>query len=173
MTQRDQDLEVTDLPFSGKFSLRCRKDAVRDLSQALELDLPTKIGAMMVSGSRRAICLGPDEWLIHCPASERSEVALASAALYESIPHSLVDVSYREIGLSISGREAAELIGMSCPRDLDSIAVGTARRTIFDSAQVILVHPSVETFEMYVWRSFLPHVRKLLHVGKAELATGL
>ena len=66
MTQLNQksDLLVQDLPFEGKFSLRCRSDNLAALGKALALDLPTRIGDVVEAGGRKAICLGPDEWTI-------------------------------------------------------------------------------------------------------------
>lgn len=175
MTQRIETtgLRIQDLPFVGKFSLRTRTEDLPGLSKTLGIDLSQKIGEMSQAGTRRAICLGPDEWMIHCAEAERAEITAASEALYEAVPHSLVDISFREIGIEISGPEAATLISMSCARDLSKLTEGRAARTLFDSAQVILLRESEDRFHMYVWRSFYPHVRQLLSVGKTELAIGL
>lgn len=175
MAQLNQtsDLRVQDLPFEGKFSLRCRAANLPAVSKALGVDLPTKIGDVAVSGERKAICLGPDEWTILCPEADRAPITQAGADIYESAIHSLVDVSFREIGLLIEGADAATLINTSCPRDLTAIAVGRGTRTVFDSAQVVLLREGETAFRMYVWRSFYPHVRHLLSVGETELAVGL
>jgi len=166
-------LHVQDLPFAGKFSLRCRDQTRPDVAKALGISLPAAIGQTSQTGPRQAICLGPDEWMILCPEAERNDVAQASLALSQTVPHSLVDISFREVGISISGRQAAEVIGLYCARDLRGWAVGQAARTLFDTVQAVLMRPDATEFHLYVWRSYHPHTRHLLRVGKAELATGL
>jgi len=175
MTQLNQksDLQVQDLPFEGKFSLRCRADNLAAVGKALALDLPTRIGDVVEAGGRKAICLGPDEWTIFCSDEDRPSIRKAGEDVYETAIHSLVDVSFRELGLSISGADAAALINTSCPRDLSAIAVGRGTRTLFDTAQVVLLREGENAFRMYVWRSFYPHVRQLLSVGETEFAAGL
>ena len=167
------DLNVRDLPFSGKFSLRCRQDTRPALSKALGLDLPGKIGGSAGAGTRRAFCVGPDEWMILCSEAERAELAQACAALYGGTPHSLVDVSFREVGIAVCGRDSATLLSMFCARDLSRIAVGGGVRTLFDTAQALILRDGSFDYHLYVWRSFHPHVSALLGVGESELQTGL
>lgn len=164
---------VEDLSFEGKFSLRCRPEDQSAISAALGLDLPQTVGSMVRSETRQIICLGPDEWMVLCSEEDRSVLTDAMANTYETTVHSLVDVSFREVGLSISGPDAVVLLSTSCPRDLRVIEPGSGTRTIFDSAQVILIRDGVDSFRMYVWRSFYPHVRGLLSAAESELSFGL
>ena len=172
-TKRDLDLSVRDLPFIGKFSLRCKEPARTALGQTIGMDLPAKIGGHTQSGTRRVICVSPDEWMIHCPEAECEEITRACADVYEAATHSLVDVSSREVGVSVSGQESATLLSMFCARDFSKITVGGGVRTLFDSVQVLLIRNAAQDYHLYVWRSFYPHLRALLQVGESELATGL
>lgn len=172
-TKRDPDLSVRDLPFIGKFSLRCKEPMRAALGQTIGLDLPGKIGGHAQSGTRRVICVSPDEWMIHCAEAEREELTRACAAVYEQACHSLVDVSFRDVGVSVSGQESATLLSMFCARDFSKIAVGGGVRTLFDSVQVLLIRDGSSDYHLYAWRSFYPHLRALLQVGESELATGL
>lgn len=175
MTLSDQEtrVRISDLSFSGKFSLRCRTDDLPALEKALGITLPVKIGDMGVADDRKALCLGPDEWLILCDGDDRANVNEASAILYESTPHSLVDVSYRELGLEIVGPEAETLLSACCPRDLSRLADGRGTRTVFDIAQVVILRTGAEAFQIYVWRSFYRHVRGLMAQTEKEIALGL
>lgn len=164
---------VHDLPSIGKFSLRCKPDGQSALSAALRLDLPNQIGSMTQSGTQRILCLGPDEWMLYCQDSDRAVLSAKSEEIYSSVLHSLVDISFREVSLEISGPKAEALLNTSCPRNLKKITLGHGTRTVFDTAQVILTREASDRFHMHVWRSFYPHVRGLLDVAQREFIAGL
>lgn len=166
-------LAVRDLPFIGKFSLRCRTADRPALAAALELELPGQIGGLTNAGTRRALCLGPDEWMLYCQESDRAAVTLACEKIYDSAPHSLVDVSHREAGIEISGPEAEALLSTGCPRNLGELEPGQGTRTLFDAATVVLLREAPDRFSMHIWRSFFPHVRGLLAAAEREFAAGL
>ena len=148
----------------ARFSLRLRDgDAA---SAALGLALPRKVGAIATAGDRRALCLGPDEWLVDGPEGERQ-------SLPEGFPHALVDVSDREVTFRIEGPRAAELLSIGIARNLAHLVPGTGCRTVFDTAQAVLVREAEQVFTLSVWRSFAPHVAELLEIGQRELACGL
>lgn len=153
----------------ARLSLRARGD-LAPLNAALGLTLPTRIGDRADVDARQVICLGPDEWMIHAPESHAATIASACAAAYATLPHSLVDVSAREVTLVIDGPRAAELLALGCPRDMDSIPVGAGRRTAFDGVTVLLWRDGDNAFRMDVWNSFSGHVFDLLKTGCAELA---
>lgn len=148
---------------TGRLSLRARGD-LSALDAALGLTLPTRIGQRNAG----AICLGPDEWMLH--ADDIVPIVAACAAIYEGHPHSLTDVSGREITLLIEGPRAAELLTLGCARDIDSIPVGEGRRTVCDGATVILWRDAPDRFRMDVWHSFAPHLLHLFETGCRELA---
>jgi sarcosine oxidase subunit gamma len=161
---------VSLLPPSARFSLRAREAQAPALSAALGLDLPARIGARSGGAELEALRLGPDEWLLVAPEAAAPRLAEACARVYAEAPHSLVDISDRELSVRIDGPRAADLLSLACPRDLDRLPAGEARRTVFDVATVILWRDAESVFRMDVWRSFAPHVFELLETGCAELA---
>lgn len=163
-------VRVEELAPVARFSLRVRETHRATLGQALGLELPQQVGEVARAHERAALCLGPDEWLIHAPEAEA--IAAAGAGAYAQAPHALVEISDREITYAVSGPAARELLSIACPRDLDRIAVGGAVRTVFDTAQVVLWRDKRDAFRLDVWRSFAPHVRALLETGRVELDAG-
>lgn len=164
-------IRIEDAAPALRLSLRV-KPAHRDaVGRALGLDLPARVGQRAQAGDIQALCLGPDEWLIAAP--EGAPLADAARAVYADAPHSLVDISDREITLRLSGPAVLNLLAACCPRNLAAMAVGSAARTVFDSATVILWRDGPADFRMDVWRSFAPHVRSLLAQAQAEIAAGL
>lgn len=161
---------VSVAPAPARLSLRAREASVPALGAALGLELPGRIGQRSASGEIRAVRLGPDEWTIHAPAGALPALVAAAAAIYGDHPHSLVDISGREVTLVIEGPKAAELLTLGCPRDIDTIPVGGARRTVFDGATVVLWREGDTQFRMDVWNSFATHLGHLLETGSKELA---
>jgi sarcosine oxidase subunit gamma len=139
----------------------------------LGLALPARIGARAVAGSRSALCLGPDEWLLEAPAEDAAAFWQRLSELEARMPVSAVEVSDREITLALSGAAVLDLLASGCPRDLARMAVGTGARTVFDTAQVVLTREAEDRFHLTVWRSFAPHVRALLDLAAREIAAGL
>lgn len=164
-------VQIEELAPAARLSLRVRPDHRAVLADALGLDLPARIGDRAASDGREALCLGPDEWLILAP--EAADLIAAAAAVYPTAPHSLIEISDREITLHLSGPSVLDLLATCCPRDVGALAVGRGCRTVFDSATVTLWRDGPAVFRMDVWRSFLPHVRNLMALAEAELATGL
>ncbi len=154
-------VSVTKVPHRARLSLRARGD-LGPLERALGYSLPRKIGGVTLGTA----CLGPDEWIIMTDDAAAIMAACASV----DVPHSLVDVSGREISFEIEGDRAGELLTLGCPRDIDAIADGTARRTVFDGVTVTLWRDTSERFRIDVWNSFAPHVAHLLEIGARELA---
>jgi sarcosine oxidase subunit gamma len=160
----DAGVTVAECAPLARFSLRLREaDAA---GAALGLALPRKVGAIATAGERRALCLGPDEWLLEGPEGDRP-------SLPADLPHALVDISDREVTFRIEGPRAAELLSIGIARNLARLAPGTGCRTVFDTAQAILVREAEQVFTLSVWRSFAPHVAELLEIGQRELACGL
>lgn len=117
--------------------------------------------------ARATLWLGPDEYLLldrmnvdatPAPTLERLELALVD------IPHSLVDVSHRQLTLDISGPHAETILRGACPLDLDigEFPVGMCTRTVLAKADILLWRTAPMGFHLDVWRSFAGYVTGLL-----------
>lgn len=165
-------VSIAVLPPVARFNLRI---ALRDLdgaSNAFGVALPGKVGQGAVRTDRAAWCLGPDDWLLHAPEGEQSAICADFDSLRATTPHSLTVISDREFTLQVSGPSVLELLSCGSPLDLSRMAVGCAKRTLFDTAQIVLIRDAEDAFRMEVWRSFFPHVHELLLIAKRELASG-
>ena len=166
-------VSLTVQPEAARFNLRIDLGHVAAASNAFGLTLPTVIGQGAANGSRRALCLGPDEWVLSAAGTDSAAIRAAFAGRYADLPHSLVEISDREIAVTLEGPEATTLLAVGCPADVAGFDVSTGSRTIFDGVQVVLYRDALDRFTMEVWRSFLPHVLGLLNTGNRELAAGL
>ena len=151
---------VTILPPATRLAMRAGGEAVPTIGDAFGLVLPTEACTSTSNGSRAALWLGPDEWLLIAPDGEAAAlVGWMQDALGET-PASIVDVSDRNIGIEVKGEKAAEAINGFCPLDLDPAAfpVGMCTRTVFGKAEIVLWRTASDVFRIEVWRSFAPYV---------------
>lgn len=164
-------IRIEDVAPTLRLSLRVKPAHRETLGRALGLDLPTRVGTRAAANGTEALCLGPDEWLIVAP--EGTDPATPARGAYAQAPHSLVDISDREITLRLSGPAVLDVLASCCPRNIAAMPVGSAARTVFDSATVILWRDGPTDFRMDIWRSFVPHVRALLAQVQDEMMAGL
>jgi sarcosine oxidase subunit gamma len=154
---------------TARFSLRIDPSEIAQASNAFGLDLPGKIGEIAVSQERSAACLGPDEWFLKMSLSGQQAVETAFADLYTTVPHSLVDVGHRDVGIEIEGADAALALRSAIPFDVEAMPVPSGCRTIFDKTQIVLVREAEDRFRIEVWRSFADHVWGVLHAVSREI----
>lgn len=154
----------------ARFSLRAGPSEQASLSKALGITLPVKIGQRSSKGEVEILCLGPDEWVLLAPDNRAAELRESCQQVYDTAPHSLTDISDRDISLKISGPKATDLVTIGCPRDPDMLPVGEGRRTVFDGIAVVLWRDEAQEYRLDLWPSFAPHVISLLQSGCAELA---
>ncbi len=116
-------------------------------------------------GDRAGLWLGPDECLLIAPATTGAAALLAQLrTAIGSYPHSLVDVSHRQVGLEVRGPLAERILNGACPLDLtlDRFPVGMCTRTAFAKAEIVLWRTEAQQFRLEVWRSFAPYAAALL-----------
>jgi sarcosine oxidase subunit gamma len=117
-----------------------------------------------ILGERATLWLGPDEHLLWqasrevAPPIEDLEQALGDH------PHSLVDVSHRQVALEIFGPHAATILAGACPLDLDAgeFPVHMCTRTVLAKAEIVLWRTAPDVFHLEVWRSFQSYAQALL-----------
>jgi sarcosine oxidase subunit gamma len=109
---------------------------------------------------RTAFWLGPDEWLLIAEGVDPDMMAAEIEAALGTSPHSLVDVSHRQVGLDVGGAVAARALSAGCPLDLrvSAFPIGMATRTIFDKAEIVLWRSQEAAFRIEVWRSFAAYL---------------
>lgn len=161
------------LPDEARFSLRVGADHRSACVGAFGCDLKTEIGAAAGQDGRRALTLGPDEWLLLAPEGERDAIEAAFAALGPGMPHSLVDVGHRSVGIRIAGPGARDALNSGCPLDLSAIPVGGCTRSVFHRAEVVLLRSDADDFRLEVVRSFSDYVWSMLERAVDEAGSGV
>ena len=153
---------MTHAPTVARHVLRGRLEALAAAEGALGFSLPREACRSASLNDTHALWLGPDEWLIlsapEAGLGDRLEAAMGAH------PHSLVEVSDRQVGLVVNGPEAEAVLAVGCPLDLDQAAfpVGMCTRTVLSKAEIVLWRTGPQTFHLEVWRSFSAYLRQYL-----------
>lgn len=153
-------------PFRVQVELRVRPGA--DLVDAFGGPLPERVGDVAVVGSRHALCLGPQWWLLTDEPEEepRLECALAGelrAAGGDAV--SAVDVSAQRTTIDVAGPHARDVLAHGCALDLHprTFGPGMCASTQLAKAQVVLQQlDGVPTFRVLVRASFAEYLGRWL-----------
>ena len=116
--------------------------------------------------------MGPDEQLILAAVADGEAVGTQLRAALSALPHSLVDMSHRQLALEVSGTTAQTLLNVGCPLDLhlSAFPVGMCTRTVLGKADIVLWRTGPDSFHVEVWRSFADYVARFLSEAARELA---
>lgn len=162
---------LTALPPAARFILRGRPGAIEAAGPAFGAPLPQLACRAADAGEgRAALWLGPDEWLLLAPPDAGPALAAALERVMQDQPHALADVSHRQVGIEVSGADAAAALNAGCPLDLDSATfpVGMCTRTVFGKAEIVLWRTAPETFRVEMMRSFAAYVWSFLEEAARE-----
>jgi sarcosine oxidase subunit gamma len=153
----------------SRFILRADHATAARLGGSIGLGVPTTPMRAETGGERAALWLGPDEWLLLAPETDRAALQRLVAEAGQAL--SLVDVGDRQIGLTLTGNRVEEALNVGCPLPLDPRAfpIGKCTRTLFGKSEIILWRTGETSFRVEVQRSFAPYLVALL----AEAVAGL
>jgi len=157
------ELSIRELPLVSQLNLRADpKDTVvlHRLAAALGFTLPVEPITVSSHEDRRALWLGPDEWLVVGPVGQEAAIELELRNGLSGALGSIVDVSANRTVLEIGGPKALELLAHGVPIDLDarSFAPGRCAQTLLAKAQVIIETRDESTFHLFVRASFASYV---------------
>ena len=158
---------VTMLAPAARFVLR-GDAAVMQTAGAIVGAMPSTVACRAVSGRDwSALWQGPDEQLLLGPVKWQAGFEAALETALRDLPHSLVDISHRQVGIELTGPHAATLLNAACPLDLDLAAfpVGMVTRTMFAKTEITLWRKTPEQFNIEVWRSYADYLIALLNVA--------
>jgi sarcosine oxidase subunit gamma len=119
-----------------------------EASAALGVMLPVEPNTATGVKARRALWLGPDEWLI---ASLRDRLGEARV-----IHGTITDVSHGRAVLRLCGREARAVLAKGCALDLDMRAFppNACAQTAIAKMNIAIDHATSGAFDLYCARSY-------------------
>ncbi len=154
--------ELAMLPSMARFSLRGAADALAAGCAAFGAPAPGVLRAV-AQGERAALWLGPDEVLLLGPAGTKMPEI-------EHLPHALVDIGARQVGMTLIGQGGDAMLAAGCPLDLQRFGVGACTRTMLGKTQVVLWRTAPLAWHIEVWRSFSAYAVGLLRQAGKDWA---
>ncbi len=153
------------LPPAARFTLRGRAPVMVAAGAALGLNISdAAVSQRSPTANGAALWMGPDEQLILAAAGGGESLGAQLRAALSALPHSLVDMSHRQLALEVSGATAQTLLNAGCPLDLhiSAFPVGMCTRTVLGKADIVLWRTGPDSFHVEVWRSFADYVARFL-----------
>ncbi len=134
-------------------------------AKTLGFALPTTIGTFTSDKAHHALMLGPDEWMV---IDGKAGVVPMPKALPKA--YTIVEISHRNTGWTLTGANATNALAVGCPRDLrdEAFPVGACARTVFGKAEILLMRTGKQAWRVECWRSFAPYVFTLLKDGARD-----
>jgi sarcosine oxidase subunit gamma len=131
------------------------------IGRVLDLLLPTEPCTSAAKGRIGALWLGPDQWLLTCPASEVPPLVGALRAALQGVHAAITDLTDGRVTFQLAGASARAVLAKSTPLDLHPRAFppGRCAGSLLAKAAVLihLLDDDPErgpSFDIYVGRSF-------------------
>jgi sarcosine oxidase, subunit gamma len=165
-------VKIAPLQAEARWSLRLPERDVGKVTTIAGFQLDQLINRFATHDGRTATRLGPDEWLLLAPEADSEMVARELTAGLNGQHHALVDISHRNIALTVSGSAAAAVLNAGCPLDLhpQHFPVGMATRTLLGKCEILLfrLDSTEPTFRIECWRSFATYISAFLTEAARE-----
>ena len=171
MARSSAGIVVAQTPMAARLIVRGGERAIGIIGEAFGVPLPHDACRASIAGARAALWLGPDEWLMIAPDSDGERLLRELTDALGQEPASVVDVSHRQIGITVAGPAAIDALNSFNALDLAESAfpVGMCTRTMLAKAEIVLWRTGPDEFRIEVWRSFAPYVSAFL----GEAARGI
>ncbi len=168
-------VSIAPLKACTRLTLRLSPEGAAEIGTAAGFRLNEPINTCISKNGRMAARLGPDEWLLFNSDSDSESVERELARSLGDHFFSIVDISHRNAAIAVSGHHAREVINGGSALDLDDAAfpAGSATRTLFGKAAIVLIRASAERiYRLECWRSFAPYVHGFLKDVAREFEGG-
>jgi len=166
------ELSIRERPFVSQLNLRAGSDAavIQRFAAVLGFPLPTVPNSVASLEDRRALWLGPDEWLIVGPDGQQAAIEQELRNGLNGAFGSVTDVSANRTLLEIRGAKARVRLAHGIAIDLDPRSFGPVRcaQTLLAKAQVIIECRDESGLILYVRASFATYAADWLLDGLAE-----
>jgi sarcosine oxidase, subunit gamma len=131
------------------------------VGRVLDLLLPTESCTAAAKGQINALWLGPDQWLVTCPASDVAGLIGSLRAALQGVHAAITDLTDGRVAVRVAGPSARAVLAKGTPLDLHPRAFppGRCAGTLLAKATVLihLLDDDPErgpSYDVYVARSF-------------------
>jgi sarcosine oxidase, subunit gamma len=169
-------VSIQPLQAEARWSLRMSEHDVAKVKAVAGFQLDQPVNRFHKHDGRTATRLGPDEWLLLGPEADAEMIASELANALKGQHHALVDISHRNVALTVNGPAAAAVLNAGCPLDLhpEHFPPGMATRTLLGKCEVLLFRvdqggdAAIPSYRIECWRSFATYVSAFLAESARE-----
>ena len=172
-------LRLTEVPFPTQIGLRgdpADGAFMAAAKGAFGLALPTTPNRVTTTGARRALWLGPDEWLVVTPPGAEGAMCAALHAVRPGRHVAVTDVSEGRAVIGLAGPRARDVLAKGCPLDLHPRAFGPGRCAQSTLAKALVILHQIDdrpAYDIYVERSFADYLWTWLEDAAAEYGVAI
>jgi sarcosine oxidase subunit gamma len=145
----------------AQIGVRLRGGAAVRAAAALGLHAPPPSNHVVAARGAECLWLGPEEWLVVGPPSERAALRQAIERAVGPDDGAVVDLSSARVILELSGASARDVLASCCALDLHPRAFGPGRcaQTLVGKAPVLLAFADERPkYRLYVRPTFAGYV---------------
>jgi sarcosine oxidase subunit gamma len=161
---RPRGVRIAERHGLGKIDLRGdphERAFVTAVGRVLDVLLPTEPCTTAAKAQIGALWLGPDEWLVTCPAGDVPDVVSALREALADVHAAVTDVTDGRVAFRVVGPSARDVLAKGTPLDLHPRAFppGSCAQSLLAKAGVLihLLDDDRErgaSFDVYIARSF-------------------
>ena len=135
------------------------------VGRVLDLLLPSEPCTSAAKAQIAALWLGPDEWLVTCPAHDVPRLVGALREALADVHAAITDVTDGRVAFRLAGPNARDVLAKGCPLDLHPrvFPVGSCAQSLLGKATVLIHLLDDQTeggpgFDLHVARSFADYL---------------
>jgi sarcosine oxidase subunit gamma len=135
------------------------------VGRVLDLLLPSEPCTSAAKAQIAALWLGPDEWLVTCPAHDVPRLVGALREALADVHAAITDVTDGRVAFRVAGPNARDVLAKGCPLDLHPrvFPVGSCAQSLLGKATVLIHLLEDQTeggpgFDLHVARSFADYL---------------
>ena len=177
--EADAGVEMSDTPCLGQVGLRldASDSQLLELAEkAIGFALPLDANTVTSKGNKAAVWFGPDEWLLLTPDEEGSTLAKAFSVALDDFHAAVFDISDSRICISLSGRNARDVLKKGCGIDFHprNFGPGQCAQSTLALAHILVRQLSEDkdtgaaAYHLFVHRSFAEYTWAWLEDAATE-----
>lgn len=154
----------------GLINLRTAEDVSEMMKRFFGTALPSAANSFTSSGERRAVWLGPDEYLLVCAEYEQTELHRTISTQMTGQHFALTVISDALSVYQVSGPGVRDMLAKGCALDLDKSVFrpGMCAQSSLDRAAVTFICETDDSLRLICRRSFADYVESWLKDASTE-----
>ncbi len=157
-------LKITETSGIARYVLRGDEPVLTLISAELGLPLNSAINRASVTETCSALHLGPDEWVLLINQTHTKDLNARIRNAASNHPFALVDVSHRNVGFRLHGRQVVDALCSGCPQnfEINFFPINKCTRTVYAKVEICLWRRDEYDFVIETSRSSAPYFLEYL-----------